>query len=145
MKRLAALVLIPALLTVHCAAHGAGTAVRQQDPPELWRSYAAKLTVGSAVRIATIDGDQFNATLLVVDDSGVTVKPTSRVARTAAARGLRPPAATRVAKHRRLVRRSRGRHRCRHRVGCGGVLRRPAPAVRVFQRLKIAERLEGSS
>lgn len=79
MKRLCALVLIPALLAAHCAAHGAGAAVRQQDPPELWRSYAAKLTVGSAVRIATIDGDRFNATLLVVDDSGVTVKPTSRV------------------------------------------------------------------
>jgi len=79
MKRLCALVLLPALLTVHCAARGAGPAVRQQDPPELWRSYAAKLTVGSAVRIATIDGDRFNGTLLVVDESGVTVKPTSRV------------------------------------------------------------------
>ena len=79
MKRLCALILIPALLGASCAARGAATALRSQDPPELWRKYAAKLPVGSAVRIATIDGDHFNATLLIVDDTGVTVKPTTRV------------------------------------------------------------------
>jgi hypothetical protein len=79
MKRLCALVLIPALIGANCAARGAATAVRTQDPPELWQKYAAKLPVGSVVRIATTDGDRFNATLLIVDDTGVTVKPTTRV------------------------------------------------------------------
>jgi hypothetical protein len=79
MKRLCALVLIPALLGASCAARGARTALRSQDPPELWQQYVAKLPVGSAVRIATTDGDRFNATLLIVDGTGVTVKPRTRV------------------------------------------------------------------
>jgi len=79
MKRLCALILIPALLSASCAARGAATAVRSQDPPELWQRYAAKLPVGSAVRIATTDGDRFNGTLLIVGDTGITVKPITRV------------------------------------------------------------------
>ena len=79
MKRLCALVLIPALLGAHCAAHGAGAAVRQPDAPELWQQYAARLPLGSGVRVATIDGDHFNATLLIVDAGGVTVKPDTRL------------------------------------------------------------------
>ena len=79
MKRLCALILIPAMLAANCAARGAGTAVRSQDPPELWHRYAARLPIGTAVRIATTGGDRFNAILLIVDDTGVTVKPETRL------------------------------------------------------------------
>jgi hypothetical protein len=79
MKRLCMLILIPALLGAGCAARGAGSSVRHPDPPDLWRQYAANLPVGSPVRVATTDGDRFSATLLVVDDHGVTVKPITRI------------------------------------------------------------------
>jgi hypothetical protein len=46
-----------------------------QDPPELWHAYARKLPLGSTVMIRTTAGDRFNATLLLVDDTGITVKP----------------------------------------------------------------------
>ena len=78
MRRLCTLILISALLA-GCAARGPATAVRRLDPPELWQRYAEKLPLGAAVRVATAGGDHFNGTLLIVDDTGVTVKPTTRL------------------------------------------------------------------
>jgi hypothetical protein len=79
MTRFATLVLIVALVSSNCAARGPATAVRIQEPPALWQQYAARLPLGSPVRVATMDGDRFRATLLVVDAAGVTVKPVTRV------------------------------------------------------------------
>jgi|SRR5439155_14926411 len=80
MKRLCALLVISALVFPNCAARGPAIAnQRVADPPELWRSYAEKLPIGSVVRIRTSDGDHLRASLLVVDGTGITVKPTTRV------------------------------------------------------------------
>jgi hypothetical protein len=79
MKRVGTLLLIAALFSGNCAARGARTAMRSQDPPALWQQYASKLAVGSPVRVGTTDGDRFKATLLVVDATGITVKPMTRV------------------------------------------------------------------
>ena len=80
MKRLCALLVISALVFPNCAARGpAFTAQRVADPPELWRAYAGKLPIGSIVRIRTSDGDRFAASLLVVDATGITVKPRTRM------------------------------------------------------------------
>src|SRR2546426_12403543 len=80
MKRLCALLVIAALVFPNCAARGPALAAqRVADPPELWRAYAEKLPIGSIVRIRASDGDHFRASLLVVDGTGVTVKPSTRV------------------------------------------------------------------
>lgn len=52
--------------------------VGRQDPPELWRAYAAKLPIGSTLRIKS-ERDRFVASLLAVDDTGMLVKPKTRV------------------------------------------------------------------
>jgi hypothetical protein len=79
MQRLCALLLISALAFPNCAARGPSIArQRIADPPELWRMYAEKLPIGSAVMIRTSDGDRVSASLLVVDDTGITVKPRVR-------------------------------------------------------------------
>jgi len=87
MKRLCALLLMSAIACPDCAARGpAMTSGRVADPPELWRTYAGKLPIGSVVTIRTSDGDRFSASLLNVDDTGITVKP--RVRRTEASRHI---------------------------------------------------------
>jgi hypothetical protein len=64
----------------------AATTAREREPelartetPELWRTYAAKLPVGSAVRVASRGGQRFLASLIAADDTGIVVKPRSRV------------------------------------------------------------------
>src|SRR5262245_41683298 len=64
----------------------ANTAAREREPassahretPELWRTYAAKLPIGSAVRVAS-RGERFLASLIAVDETGIVVKPRGRV------------------------------------------------------------------
>jgi len=46
--------------------------------PELWRAYATKLPIGSTLRIAA-GRDRLVASLLAVDDTGIVVKPKTRV------------------------------------------------------------------
>src|SRR5262245_43929064 len=53
-------------------------APRRQDPPELWRAYATKLPIGSTLRIAA-GHERYAASLLAVDETGILVKPKSRV------------------------------------------------------------------
>ncbi|MEO8256371.1 MAG: hypothetical protein ABI868_03410 [Acidobacteriota bacterium] len=100
MKRTAALIVIAALIFSNCAARGpalrvdgpaagyagphaevrtgtTGTATEQDD--EIWRQYAAHLPIGSAIRIRTTGGERLTAVLLTVDDSGLTVKPRTRI------------------------------------------------------------------
>jgi hypothetical protein len=52
---------------------------RGQDAPDLWRAYAAKLPIGSTVRVAPARGESFIASLLAVDDTGVLLKPKTRM------------------------------------------------------------------
>jgi hypothetical protein len=54
-------------------------AVALRETPELWRSYAAKLPIGSAVRVSSQGERRFLASLMVVDDTGIVVKPRGRV------------------------------------------------------------------
>jgi hypothetical protein len=44
----------------------------------LWRAYTAKLPIGSTLRIRS-DRDRFFASLVAVDDTGIVVKPKTRV------------------------------------------------------------------
>jgi hypothetical protein len=50
-----------------------------RETPELWHSYAAKLPIGSVVRVSSRGGQRFVGSLMAVDDTGVMVKPRSRV------------------------------------------------------------------
>ena len=80
MKRLCALLMISALVFPSCAARGPAIASqRVADPPELWRAYTEKLPIGSIVRIRTSDGERLTASLLVVDATGISVKPRTRM------------------------------------------------------------------
>jgi hypothetical protein len=57
-----------------------GTGARQDAmSPDLWRQYSARLPIGSTVRLRTTGGERLTAILLVVDDTGITVKPKTRV------------------------------------------------------------------
>jgi len=56
----------------------ASARISHQDPPELWRAYAEKLPIGSTLRVKSAR-DRFVASLLAVDDSGILVKPRTRV------------------------------------------------------------------
>jgi hypothetical protein len=80
MKRVCAVLLMSSFAFSNCAARGPSLSrQRVADPPELWRMYAEKLPIGSVVTIGTSDGDHFSASLLIVDDTGITVKPKTRV------------------------------------------------------------------
>jgi hypothetical protein len=79
MKRTCALLLISALAFPNCAVRSSPAQPRGADPPELWRLYAQKLPVGSVLTIQTSDRDRFTASLLVVDDTGITVKSKTRL------------------------------------------------------------------
>jgi len=50
-----------------------------QETPDLWRTYAGKLPIGSAVRVVSQDGRRLVASLIAVDDTGIVVKARSRV------------------------------------------------------------------
>jgi hypothetical protein len=100
MKRTCALVVMAAMICSNCAARGPalrvdrplarpngspaagltgnGAAAAGQDP-DVWRRYAARLPIGSTVRIGTTDGERLTAVLMIVDDSGITVKPRTRI------------------------------------------------------------------
>jgi len=51
---------------------------RRQDSPQLWQEYAAKLPIGSTLRIRS-GPDRLVASLLASDDTGILVKPQTRV------------------------------------------------------------------
>jgi hypothetical protein len=56
------------------------TEPRGRDSVDVWRSYAALLPLGSTVDVSAAREQPITAELLDVDDSGVLVKPTTRVA-----------------------------------------------------------------
>ena len=99
MKRTCALVVMAAMIGSNCAARG--PALRVDEPlarhtgssavrltgngaaawqdPDVWRQYAARLPIGSTVRVGTTGGERLTAVLMTVDDAGITVKPKTRI------------------------------------------------------------------
>jgi hypothetical protein len=73
------------LLTV--AVHASAQQRRPPLSPDEWKTYARQLAIGSTVKVTPAAGEPFIAILFVVDDSGIVVKPKTRV----------PEAARRVA------------------------------------------------
>jgi hypothetical protein len=79
--------LLSALLALPgCASRAAAPALRpaaaSQAPvpaADVWRQFAGQLPAGSAIRIRTDTDRGFTATLLAVNQDGVTVQPRTRV------------------------------------------------------------------
>jgi hypothetical protein len=46
---------------------------------QYWMAYAGKLPIGSTVRVRTTDGKRMTAVLAIVDDSGITLEPKTRI------------------------------------------------------------------
>jgi hypothetical protein len=46
---------------------------------QYWMTYAGKLPIGSTVRVRTTDGKRMTAVLAVVDESGITLEPKTRI------------------------------------------------------------------
>ena len=57
----------------------AAVGARPQLAPVAWRSVAEKLPIGSVLKIRTTAGERLTAILFVVDDTGITVKPRTRL------------------------------------------------------------------
>jgi hypothetical protein len=61
------------------------TAIRAQQSsavprsPEYWLAYAAKLPIGSTVRVRTSDGKRLTAVLAIVDTESITLEPRTRI------------------------------------------------------------------
>lgn len=55
------------------------TSVIGQGSNQYWMSYAEKLPIGSTVRVRTTDGKRLTAILAIVDKSGVTLAPKTRI------------------------------------------------------------------
>jgi hypothetical protein len=52
---------------------------RAAEPIEIWRAYASKLTTDSLVDVALAGGEHFTGTLVAADDTGIDVRPDTRV------------------------------------------------------------------
>ena len=46
---------------------------------ELWKTRAAQIPIGATVKLRTNDGHRMRAVLMVVDESGILVKPDTRL------------------------------------------------------------------
>ena len=92
MTRTCALVVMAAMMCSNCAARGpalrldrsraagrTGNAAAARQDADIWQRYAARLPIGSTVKIGTTDGERVTAVLMIVDDTGITVKPRTRI------------------------------------------------------------------
>src|SRR4051812_3644491 len=70
MRRIVSLAVLTAFIA-------GSTAVNAQSS-DYWSKYAAKLPIGSTVRVRTADGRRLTAVLAIVDDTGITVAPKTR-------------------------------------------------------------------
>jgi hypothetical protein len=57
----------------------AGSSSRIGRSDQYWMTYASKLPIGSTVRVRTTDGERMTAVLAIVDDSGITLEPKTRI------------------------------------------------------------------
>ena len=48
-------------------------------PAVAWRAYAEQIPIGSTVKLRTREGERLKAVLFAVGESGITVKPATRV------------------------------------------------------------------
>jgi hypothetical protein len=46
---------------------------------ELWKARAGQIPIGATVKLRTLDGARMKAVLMAVDESGILVKPATRV------------------------------------------------------------------
>jgi hypothetical protein len=86
-SRLLALLLVTTLVLPGCATARMSVPdqmslqqpVRPADETDVWRRFAAKLPVGSRVRVELADGSSVSGTLMVVEDEALIVKPRTRL------------------------------------------------------------------
>ena len=64
------------LLVLGALAHA--TVAGAQDI-ELWRARAGQIPIGATVKLRTLDGARMKAVLMAVDESGILVKPATRL------------------------------------------------------------------
>ena len=64
------------LLVLGVFAHA--TVAGAQDV-ELWRARAGQIPIGATVKLRTLDGARMRAVLMAVDESGILVKPATRL------------------------------------------------------------------
>ena len=64
-------ILLVVLTTAHTSA--------AQVPPQLWRSFAERVEVGTELSVRLSDGRRFRATLIGVEDDAVLLQPRTRV------------------------------------------------------------------
>jgi hypothetical protein len=57
----------------------ASAVVADAQTRDYWIQYAGKLPIGSTVRVRTNDGKRTTAVLAIVDDTGITISPKTRV------------------------------------------------------------------
>jgi hypothetical protein len=57
----------------------ASAVVTDAQTRDYWIQYASKLPIGSTVRVRTTDGKRTTAVLALVDDTGITIAPKTRV------------------------------------------------------------------
>lgn len=78
MKRMVSSLVIVTLLMSGAAA-AQTPADRLEGTEDYWVRYAERLPIGSTVRVRTIDGRRMTAVLAIVDDTGITLEPKTRV------------------------------------------------------------------
>jgi hypothetical protein len=82
MKRIISSIVAAAVM-LSAASAGAQTSPtaydRVEHSREFWAKYTRGLPIGSTVRVRTTDGQRFTAVLAIVDDTGVTLQPKTRV------------------------------------------------------------------
>ena len=69
--RFVATILLVVLTTAHT--------VIAQVPPEVWRDFAERVSVGSELNVRLSDGRRFRATLIGVVDDAILLQPRTRV------------------------------------------------------------------
>jgi hypothetical protein len=72
MKRMVSVVVIATLFA-------SGVPLGAQTSGDFWIRYTEKLPIGSTIRIRTTDGARMTAVLAIVDDTGITLEPKTRV------------------------------------------------------------------
>jgi len=66
-------------MSAQTTSSAAGSSDRFARSNQYWMTYAGKLPIGSTVRVRTTDGARITAVLAVVDDSGITLEPKTRI------------------------------------------------------------------
>jgi hypothetical protein len=85
MKRIISFVLAAALIAssvpvvAQRSSTSAGSSSRLGRSNQYWMAYAGKLPIGSTVNVRTTDGKRMTAVLAIVDDSGITLEPKTRI------------------------------------------------------------------